>query len=295
MSSGRAFTAAVLPLGRDAAGRYGPWIAGAALYVAALALAATMAIANVERSWQPALADRISVVVPAPSGNAGNAVAEIVALLRATPAIAEAAPIDDAAARSLLEPWLGSGAQLESLPLPTLIDVGLRPDIRLDIVALEVALDAVVTGTRIDDHGIWLARMLRFTRALQVFGAAVAVVFLLIGVLTVIFATRSGLSACREEIGILRLIGAEDSYIARQFVARSRNIAIKGGIVGCALAAASLILLARFAPYGDALMVPGMMLSPIQWAVLACLPLVAAAIGMATSRLTAMRALSRAT
>lgn len=295
MTAGRAYAAGVLPLRRDAASRYGPWIIAAALYVAALALAATMAIRDVERNWQTALAGTISVQVPAPAGGTGTPVSEIIALLRATPAIAEATPIDEAVARSLLEPWLGAGAELKALPLPTLIDVRLRPGARLDIVPLEVALDAAVPGTRIDDHGIWVARMLRFTRALQVFGAAIVAVFALITVMTVIFATRAGHSAHREEIGILQLIGAQDSYIARQFVAHSRNLAFKGGVVGCALAVATLVLLDRYAPQGNALMLPEMTLSPIQWGVLACLPLIAAVIGMVTARLTAMRALSRVT
>ena len=295
MTGGGAYAGGVLPLGRDAGNRYGPWIIAAALYVAALALAGTMAIGDAEQGWRTALAGKISVQVPVSSGKDGEPVAEVVALLRATRAIAEAQPVDSAVARSLLEPWLGAGAEIETLPIPVLIDVRLQPGARLDIVALEVALDAAVPGTRIDDHGIRLARMLRFTLALQVFGAAVTAAFGLIVAVTVIFATRAGLSAHGQEIGILQLIGARDSYIASQFVTYSRNLAIKGGVVGCALAAATLVLLGRYAPNGNVLMVPEMTLSPIQWVVLACLPPVAAAIGMATARLTAMRALSRVT
>ncbi len=295
MNGGRGHRARILPLGRGASSRYGPWIVAATVYVAALALAAAMAIASAEQSWNSALAGRISVQVPPPSDGMENPVAEVVALLRATPAIEEAAPIDEAVSRSLLEPWLGAGAKLDTLPLPTLIDVRLRPDVQLDIVALEVALDAAVPGARIDDHGLWLARMLRFTRALQAFGAALAVLFGLTAVATAVFATRAGLAAHGEAIGILRLIGAQDSHIARPFVAHSRNLALKGGIVGSALAAATLILLARYAPGGSALMLPDMTLSPIQWAALAGLPLIVAALGMATARLTVMRALSRVT
>ena len=294
MRAGRASADGVLPLAGDAGNRYGPWIVAAAFYVAALALAATMAIGDAERSWRTALAGKISVQVPAPSETVGEPVAEIVALLRTRPAIAEAEPVDAAAARSLLEPWLGAGAEIEALPVPALIDVRLRPDARLDIVALEVALDAAVPGTRIDDHGIRLAGLLRFTGALQVFGAAVTAVFGAIALMAVSFATRAGLSACKEEIGILQLIGAQDSYVARQFVARSRSLAFKGGVAGCALAAGTLVLLDRFAPEGDTIMVPELALSPIQWGVLACLPLVATVLGMAAAHLTAMRALARA-
>ena len=295
MNGGRAHRARILPLGRDASSRYGPWIVAATVYVAALALAAALAIASAEQSWNSALAGRISVQVPPPSDGMEKPVEEVVALLRATPAIEEAAPIDEAVSRSLLEPWLGAGAKLDTLPLPALIDVRLRPGVQLDIVALEVALDAAVPGARIDDHGLWLARMLRFTRALQAFGAALAVLFGLTAVATAVFATRAGLAAHGETIGILRLIGAQDGHIARPFVAHSRNLALKGGIVGSALAAATLILLARYAPGGSALMLPDMTLSPIQWAALAGLPLIVAALGMATARLTVMRALSRVT
>ena len=294
MTAGSAYSAAgVLPLRRDAGSRYGPWIVAASLFVVTLALAATMAIRNAEQGWRTTLAGKISVQVPAPSGTGEDAVAEIVALLRATPAIADAEPVDPVVARSLLEPWLGAGAEMEALPVPALIDVRLQPDAGLDIVALEVALDAAVPGTRIDDHGIRLAYVLRFALALQVFGAAVAAIFGLIATMTAIFATRAGLSSHREEIGILQAIGAGDGYIARQFVAHSANVSIKGGIVGCALAAGALILLARYAPGGNAFMVPEMTLSPIQWIVLACLPPVAAVIAMAAARVTAMRALSR--
>ena len=270
-----------------------PWIVAAMVYVAAFALAAALAIESAERGWNGALAGRISVQVPPPADRAAAPVAEIVGLLRATPAIAEAAPIEDTASRSLLEPWLGAGAALDTLPLPTLIDVRLRPGVQLDIVALEVALDAAVPGTRIDDHGLWLARTLRFTLALKIFAAAVVVLFGLTAVATAAFATRAGLAAHDEAIGILRLIGAQDGFIAGRFVAQSRNLAIKGGIAGCALAAATLFLLGRYAPGGSALMLPDMTLSPIHWAALAGLPLAVAALGMAAARLTVMRALSR--
>lgn len=295
MMAGRNHTALALPLGRDGASRYGPWIVAATVYVAALALAASMAIASAERSWNGALAGRISVQVPPPSDGVENRVGEVVALLRGTPAIEEAAPVDEALSRSLLEPWLGAGAELDGLPLPTLIDVRLRPEVQLDIVALEVALDAAVPGTRIDDHGLWLARTLRFAHALQVFGAAIAVLFGLTAIATAAMATRAGLAAHDDAIRILRLIGARDGYIARRFVVHSCGLAIKGGTLGCALAVATLVLLDRYAPGASTLMLPDMTLSPIQWAALAALPLAVAALGMTAARLTVMRALSRVT
>ena len=295
MTAGFVHMARILPLGHGAASRYGPWIVAATVYVAALAAAASMAIASAEKGWKGALAGRISVQVPPPPDGTVQHVADVVALLRGTPAIEEAVPVDEALSRSLLEPWLGAGAELDDLPLPTLIDVRLRRGVQLDIIAMEVALDAAVPGTRIDDHGLWLARTLDFTRALQIFGAAIAVLFGLTAIATAVMATRAGLAAHDDAIRILLLVGAPDGYIARRFVAHSCGLTIKGGILGCALAAATLVLLDRYAPGAGTLMLPDMTLSPIQWAALAALPLAVAALGMTAARLAVMRALSRVT
>ena len=44
--------ALVLPLGRDASSRFGPWIVGAMVYVASIALAGAMMLSSVSEHWQ---------------------------------------------------------------------------------------------------------------------------------------------------------------------------------------------------------------------------------------------------
>ena len=54
----------------------------------------------------------------------------------ATPGIVHAAPLSQAEALKLVEPWLGKGALVADLPLPRLIDAAVLPGARVDIAGL---------------------------------------------------------------------------------------------------------------------------------------------------------------
>lgn len=293
MSRLRYREAMVLPLGRDPSSRYGPWIVGAMVYLATLALAAAMVLASAGSEWRTELAGKLTVQVPPPQGMATDDVDRVVRLLRATPGVAEALPLDDRAMGKLLAPWLGNDVAVASLPLPALIDVRLRPGARIDTKALAARLADASPGTTLDDHGVWMRSVLRFAAALRTIAVAIVVVIGVTAVMTVVFATRAGLAAHDEVIEVLHLVGAQDGYIARQFQLHVRTFALKGGAVGFVLAIVTLALLASIAPASELGLLPSLRLGPLQWLALAGLPLAAVAIGMATARLTVMRALAR--
>ena len=110
---------------------------------------------------------------------------------------------------------------------------------------------------------------------------------------TVVFATRSGLAVHRELIELMHLIGSRDSYIARQFQNHAMSLALRGGVLGIALAGVTLGALAVISrPIGDAL-VPGWSIGAATIAALAALPLIAGGIATLTARFTVLRALRR--
>src|SRR5947199_285812 len=79
----------------------------------ALALAAALAVDGVAERWHVGLAGSLTVQLEAlADGKPDSRLArrdQAVALLRAEPAVAAAEPIDDAAVRRLVAPWLGTG------------------------------------------------------------------------------------------------------------------------------------------------------------------------------------------
>ncbi|MEI9803695.1 MAG: hypothetical protein WDN48_03455 [Pseudolabrys sp.] len=59
----------------------------------------------------------------------------------------------------LLEPWLGSGLSLDTLPVPRLIVVKIAPDTSPDIAQLRKTLAEQAPGATLDDHRGWIDRM----------------------------------------------------------------------------------------------------------------------------------------
>ena len=286
-----------LPLASDAASRFLPWIAGLMVYLAALALAAALAVDGVAERWHVGLAGSLTVQLEAlADGKPDSRLArrdQAVALLRAEPAVAAAEPIDDAAVRRLVAPWLGTGDIGDDLPLPDLIAVKLRPGANLDIAGLGQRLAAAVPGASVDDHRQWLAGLLRLIDAVRLVAAIVLGLVVLAAVATVVFVTRTGLDVHRRVIDIVHLVGATDGYIAGQFQANALTLGLLGGIGGLALAGLTLVIVAALLSGIDENLLPPLSLAPGQWALLAGLPLIAALLAMLTARWTVLGSLRR--
>lgn len=288
-----------VPLGGDASSRFLPWITGLMVYLAVVALAMTMVLADASEDWRAGLSGTLTVqIMPDAGAGADGLDARTRAatkLLRATPGIRHARVLTDDEIAALLAPWLGSGVMATGLPLPRLIDVGLDAGAGLDTAALASRLAAAVPGASLDDHSVWLDRLLSLIGAIEVVALVALALIGLAGVTIVVFTTRSGLAIHEDVVMVLHMIGARDSYIARQFQIHVLGLALKGGLIGFACAAATFAALgAMTAGIGETPM-PELSLSARQWGVLAALPLVAAAIGTATARLTVMRAIGRMT
>lgn len=288
-----------VPLGGDASSRFLPWITGLMVYLAVVALAMTMVLADASEDWRAGLSGTLTVQIMPDAGAGADGLdartRAATVLLRATPGVRHARVLTDDQIAALLAPWLGSGAMAAGLPMPRLIDVSLAAGAVLDTAALGVRLAAAVPGASLDDHAVWLDRLLALIGAIEVVALVALALIGLAGVTIVVFTTRSGLAIHEDVVMVLHMIGARDSYIARQFQIHVLGLALKGGLIGFACAAATFAALgAVSAGIGETLM-PELSLSARQWGVLAALPLVAAAIGTATARLTVMRAIGRMT
>src|SRR5260221_2745123 len=145
-----------LPTDGDGAGRFLPWIIGLMVYLAALALAGMMALQGAIGRWDGALAGTLTVQLPA---GASGELEKALALLRSTPGVERAEPLDQAPNAALLERWLGPGLATDELRLPRLIDLRVDPKSAIDLVALARRLAAVAPSARLDDNRSWLDRL----------------------------------------------------------------------------------------------------------------------------------------
>ena len=286
-----------LPLERDGTGRFLPWLIALMVYLACLALAGAIMLDEASGHWQSGLTGTMTAQIPAADSGKSDehpaTIAAVLDVLKNTPGIRDAQPLTTDSVIALIEPWLGKGNVASDLPIPVLIDIQLEENATFDTVALAIQLEQVAPGTRLDDHEIWITRMLRLS---QTIGAVAMTIVILIGIAaaaTVVFATRTGLAVHQGAIEVLHIIGARDTYIARQFQVRAMSLALRGGLLGLILATMTLALLAGIAGNLEGPLLPQLAVTPSLWGGLAALPLAAALIATLTARITVVRTLSR--
>jgi len=286
-----------LPLDSDADGRFLPWLLAFAVFLAVLALAGLLALNALAERWQSGVTDTLTVqIMPAKSGTSRDAEEDHLALLKAlreTPEIATAEPVKESEVLRLLEPWLGDLTAAAGLPLPRLIEVEVLAGADLDTAALQERLRRLVAGVTVDDHGVWLAKVVRLIRMAQGLALLVLLLIALTTVGTVIFTTRTGLAIHQEVIEVLHLIGARDSYVARQFGAHALGFGLRGGFGGLALALPTLLAIGYLAGALDTGVLPEVSFGLFDWIALCLPPLAVAALATVTARLTVLRVLER--
>lgn len=286
-----------IPLRRDGTARLLPWLIAPTVYLAAIAIGAMLALNGALHEWDRGIAGTMTVEIP-PSANSDAPVAAAMTVLRGTPGIASATPLDRAAEGKLLQPFLGTAVTPDELDLPRLIDVRVAAGATLDLAALKTKLAGAAPGAVLDDHQQWLDRLYALALSVEATGLAIVAMVSAASILTVIFTTRAGLAVHRDVIELLHMMGARDGYIARQFEREALRLGFAGGIGGLVLAAITIWGLGHAADavsvFGEeAALLPDLHLVVWQWGALAALPVIAGVAAMITARLTVLRALAR--
>ena len=201
-------------------------------FLAALTLGAVVLVRSVAGDWQSAVAREITIQLrPSESRDIEADVAKAVALAQATPGIAGVRPYSREESARLLEPWLGSGLALGELPVPRLIVVRVGPGEPPDLAALRRQL-AQIPGATLDDHRGYVDRMRAMARSAVVIGLGVLVLVLAAAMMSVMFATRGAMSANRQIIEVLHVVGAKEGFIASEFQRHFLLLGLKGGAIG---------------------------------------------------------------
>ena len=289
-----------LPITDDATSRFLPWLIAPMVFLCAVALASVFVLSGLIGRWDRDVSGTLTVEIAAAAGEAGAAaertrdrVAQAIALLKATPGITRARPLSQDQLVALLAPWLGNSDLLSELPLPALIDVSIEAGAAVDLDGLSRKLAESVPGASLDDHRIWLAKLIDLSRSIE--WLAIGIVVLIGGVTsaTVVYATRTGMAVHREVIEVLHLIGATDDYIARQFAHRAFILGLRGGLFGLALNLPILIAIGVGAKRMEGGFLADLSLPLIGWAAVLALPAFAAALAMLTARATVHGTLAR--
>ena len=202
-------------------------------FLASLTTGVVMLVRAAANEWQADVAREFTIQIrPVAGHDIEMEVVKAAVIARASAGIAEVRPYSKEETTRLLEPWLGSGLQIDDLPVPRLIVVRITPGAAPDLAQLRQTLAEQIPGVSLDDHRGFVDRMRAMTRAVVVLGIGVLLLVLAATVLSLAFATRAAIVTNRPVIEVLHLIGAKDSFIARHFQKHFLRLGLEGGLIG---------------------------------------------------------------
>ena len=215
-------------------------------FLAALSAGAAVLAARASDQWRGAISNEMTIQVrPDSHRKIDDDVARAVMLASGLKEVESVRAVPKAESDKLLEPWLGTGLNLEDLPVPRLIVITIDETNPPDFDAMRALLNEEVPQAFLDDHRTWVDRLVQMARTTVLIGSGILILVFTAMVLTVVFATRGALSGNRHIIEVLHFVGAEGSFVAQEFQKHFLKISMKGAAVGAVLAA-SFFALASF-------------------------------------------------
>ncbi len=216
-------------------------------FLACLTVGAVTMVRDAAHDWQNDIAREVTIQIrPIDGVDIVQQIDKTVILTQSFPGVGTVRALSDTETRKLLEPWLGTGLDLDALPVPRLVQVELEDPVNVDLNALRLQIERELTGATLDDHSAWTRRLTSMARTMAIGGLVILALVMTAMILSVVFATRAAMAGNRGVIEVLNLVGAEDSFIAREFQRHFLLLGLKGGVAGGVAAIVSFALFALF-------------------------------------------------
>lgn len=201
--------------------------------------------------------------------------------------------LDSQDIEKLMTPWLGNKVDISELPIPALLDVGLKDDGSINYDEVTRGLKQITPNASIDNHRLWLNRLLKFAASLK--HTAMLVLLMVAGIcaLSIYYSTRTSLWINKESLEILHVVGAPDKYIAKQYALNYAKIGFFSGILGLLVAVPCIILVGKYGLSTGSGLINGAKLSSFAWVLIMMTPLFSSAYSMLTSYFTVKKSLEK--
>ncbi len=206
-------------------------------FLACLTIGATSVINRMASGWQSDISREVTIQIkPADDREMDRAIRDASRIALSYDGVTKVTAMDNAAVARLLEPWLGSGLQLNELPVPGLLTVSLDGKQLPDFASMRLELEQFVPGASLDDHRAWVDRLTNMAWTMVMIGISVFLLVMGATVLIVVFTTRGAMAGNQEIIEVLHFVGADSVFIARQFQRHFMTLGLIGAAAGGAIA-----------------------------------------------------------
>lgn len=284
-----------LPIDEDYSRTFLRVIVTVSVFLFAITLAGVLGINTMfENSKKQVVSNFTVQVLPLPDFEESRKdLLNVVSFLERYPDIKEVTVLSDPELHALLEPWLGHNVDIQLLPIPKLLDVKINNARHFDYKELAVRLSEVSPQASINDHNLWLARLLKFINSLKMLAVTVLIMVAAAIMAAIVYAVKTGLNVHREIISILHIMGATDEYIAMNYVKQISQMTMFAGIIGTILAVPAIMLVGNMAKGIEAGIFNSVTFSLESWLIIAVMPMVSTILTAFTAYMTVVKTLKR--
>lgn len=132
-------------------------------------------------------------------------------------------------------------------PLPRSLQVKAKDPENLKIIADSIASDSyksIVRRVSYEENKATVERLIKITKTVDRFGWGLSIFFILISILVVYNTIRLTIFSRKQEIEVMRLVGASDSYIRLPFMIEAMLYGLIATIVSILLITLTVVLIA---------------------------------------------------
>lgn len=226
-----------LPLNNDMTARFVPKIVGLMVYLGTLCFVFTLFMIHSAAVWEKEFTTHLSIEIPTLEASSSNSVqSKVFELLNQTPGVQHAAPVPQKEMAALFRSLLGEDINIDLFSLPTVIDISLNDQKKVDLKALESSLNDISPLIHLTDHRNWQTQVSNLIYTTVFIALFITTLTLFAALASAIFATKTSLLIHHQVVEILSLIGASDSYIAKQFQVHALKQGFIASVIGSSLA-----------------------------------------------------------
>lgn len=287
-----------LPLEEGRANLFLEIMTAVMVFLFSVTLAGYMVINSMTKSWQNGISGSLTVqIMPAAESlteqEKSLRLNKVITFFENYPQVEKVVLMSQKQKERLISPWLGNEIDVETLPVPELLDVTLKDESNFDYDKAASALQELAPYASIDNHNVWLHRLLDLVAVIQKLALSVLIMVLAASVFSIFYAACTSLGIHREIIEILHIMGAKDDYIAKQYARRGFRIGLLSGGVGTLLTLAAFGWLHHAAMYLDGGVLAAAAMPAVGWVWIVLLPVGAAVLSMLTSYWAVIRTLRK--
>lgn len=277
----------------DDAHAFLPWVVGIMACIATLMLCFGITVGGWIIDRGDSYANNFTVNIPTLIESLPEKTIKIMQTLEDTPGVIAVKQESEEELRELLEPWLGSPQAANALPLPIVIEVNVNEEAQINIDKLRKDIDAIAKGTEIDTHEQWIASFMQFSSAVRSTMSLLATLVIFGLGLMIAFMCRASLKLHSRTVNLLHSIGAQDSYITRQFQLEACMVTLLGTFPGCLLAGLAYWLTGAYMSSLESSLLPAFTMHWAHVALLLLMPLACATVAWIAARISVYKQLQR--